>query len=85
MDDSNHNKEKNTLQLFFVASRSCLQDQAVLLQEGQDKEINMKNDDKRASAFGLYILLLCYKQAVSIYKGKCNNIGKTDEDPTWWP
>ncbi len=57
-----------------------------LLQEGQEKEINMKNDDKRASAFGQYILLLClYKQQVSIYKGKCNNVGKIEEDPTWWP
>ena len=52
MDNSNYNKWKNTSQLFFVASRSCLQDQAVLLQEGQDNEINMKNDDKRALAFG---------------------------------
>ena len=85
MDDSNYKKEKNTLQLFFVASRSCLQDQAVLLQEWQDNEINIKNDDKRALAFGQYRLLLCYKQPVSIYKGKCNNVGKTDEDPMWWP
>ena len=52
MDDSNYNKQKNTLQLFFVRFRSCLQDQAVLLQEGQDNETNMKNDDKRALAFG---------------------------------
>ncbi len=34
MDDPTYKKEKNTLQLFFVAPRSCLQDQAVLLQEG---------------------------------------------------
>ncbi len=78
-------KKKTPCNFFLVASRSCLQDQAVLLQEGQDKEINMKNDDKRASAFRQYILLLCYKQPVSIYKGKCNNVGKTDEDPMWWP
>ncbi len=52
MDDSNYNKQKNPVQLFFVTFKSCLQDQAVLLQEGQDNEINMKNDDKRALAFG---------------------------------
>ena len=46
----------------------------------------MKNYDKRALAFGQYInnnILLCYKQPVSIYNGKFNNVGKTDEDPTW--
>ena len=48
-------------------------------------EMNMKNGHKRALAFGQYILLLCYKQPVSIYKGKSNNVGKTDEDLTWWP
>ncbi len=59
MDDSNYNKQKNPVQLFFVTFKSCLQDQAVLLQEGQDNEINMKNDDKRALAFRQYILFLC--------------------------
>ncbi len=52
MDDSNYNKQKNAVQLFFVTFKSSLQDQAVLLQEGQDNEINMKIDDKRALAFG---------------------------------
>ena len=32
-----------------------------------------------------FILFLCYKQPVSIYEGKSNNVGKTDEDPRWWP
>ncbi len=41
----------------------------------------MKNDDKRALAFRHYILFLCHKQPVLIYKGKSNNEGKTDEDP----
>ena len=45
----------------------------------------MKNDDKRALAFRQYILFLCHKQPVLIYKGKSNNVGKTDEDPKWWP
>ncbi len=46
MDNSNNNMKKDS-STFFVASRSCLKDHAVLLQEGQDNEINMKNDDKR--------------------------------------
>ena len=78
-------KKKTPCNFFLLHPEAVAQDQAVLLQEGQEKEINMKNDDKRASAFGQYILLLCYKQQVSIYKGKCNNVGKIDEDPTWWP
>ena len=47
MHDSNYNKQKNSLQLFIFTFRSCLKDQAALLQEGQDNEINIKNDDKR--------------------------------------
>ena len=35
--------------------------------------------------FGVAILFLCYKQPVSIYKGKFYKVGKTDEDLTWWP
>ncbi len=50
-----------------------------------NNEINMKNDYKRAVAFGQYIYSLCYKQSVSISKGKYNNVVKTDEDPRWWP
>ena len=71
MDDSNYNQQKNTFQLFFVAFRSWLQDQAVLLRKGQDTEINMKNDDKRALAFGQYILFLCYKQPVKLMRTRC--------------
>ena len=42
-------------------------------------------DDKRALAFMQYILFLCYKQPVLIYKAKFNNVGKIDEDLMWWP
>ncbi len=38
-----------------------------------------------AEEFLEYIRLLCYKQPVSIYKGKSNNVGKSDEDQTWLP
>ena len=31
-----------------------------------------------------YILFLCYKQPVLIYKVKSNNVGKTYEDLMWW-
>ncbi len=34
-------------------------------------------------AFMQYILFLCYKQAVSIYRVKSSNVGKTDEAPMW--
>ena len=51
MDDSNYNKQKNPLQLFYVTFRNCLQDRAVLMQEGQDNKINMKSDDIRVLAF----------------------------------
>ncbi len=64
--------------------RSYLKDQAVLLQARQDNEGNTKNDNKRVLASGQSILFLCYKQQVSIYKGKSNNLVKTDEDLTWW-
>ena len=37
------------------------------------------------SVTSISILFLCYKQPVSIYEGKSNNVGKTDEDPRWWP
>ncbi len=66
MDDSNYNKQKNPLQLFYVTFRNCLQDRAVLMQEGQDNKINMKSDDIRVLAFWQYIPFLCYKQLVSI-------------------
>ncbi len=36
--------------------------------------------NRRALAFGQYILILCYKQPISIY-----NVGKIDEDFMWWP
>ena len=52
MVDSNYNKQKSTSPLLFVEFKSYLQDQAVILQEGQDNEINMKNADKKALAFG---------------------------------
>ncbi len=55
------------------------------MQEGQDNEINMRNGDKRALAFRQYILFLCYKQPVSIYKGKSKSVGKPDEAPMWCP
>ncbi len=45
-----------------------------------NNETNMKNDDIRALAFGQYIIFICYKQPVSIYLGKRNNVGKTAED-----
>ncbi len=51
MDDANYNKQKNSLQLFFVTFKSCLQDQAVLLHEEKDNEINMKNDEKKGLSF----------------------------------
>ena len=46
---------------------------------------NMKNDDIRALAFGQYILFTGYKQPISIYFGKRNNVDKPAEDPAWWP
>ncbi len=45
----------------------------------------MKNDDIRALAFGQYILVRGYKQPISIYLGKRNNVDKPAEDPAWWP
>ncbi len=36
-------------------------------------------------AFVQYILSICYKQPVSIYLKKRNNVGKTAEYPPWWP
>ncbi len=80
MDDSTYNKQKNSLQIVFVIFRSCLKDQAALLQEGQDNDINMKNDDKTVLAFRQYILFLCYKQLVSIYNDISNNVGYTNQD-----
>ena len=40
---------------------------------------------KRVLAFRQYILFLFYKQPVSNYKGKSNNVGKPDEAPMWCP
>ncbi len=65
MDDPNYNKPITT---FFVLFRSWLNDKAVLLHEGQDNAINMKDDYKTALACLRHVIIhICKIKVLKLF------------------